>query len=108
MLGSQSVGVGNAESGEMGSCSSMGVFGFEKYVPGSTKSGGRRSFSISDLRASSKLVMASLIPSAPSTRVPYGSLPDPETFLSSETLSDSSLKEAVSYEKVSDRNRNVP
>jgi len=56
--------------GERGGCSSTGVVGFEKYVSGSTKSGGRRSFSISDLRASSKLVMASLMPSAPITRVP--------------------------------------
>ena len=77
----------------------------------SYSSGGRRSFSISDLRlerrdcqqscqlrvlqwrpyASSKPEMASLIPSAPSARVPYGSLPDPDTLLSSETFSDSSL-----------------
>lgn len=43
--------------------------------------------------ASSKLWIASLIPSAPSARVPYGSLPDPDTFLSSDTRSDSSLED---------------
>lgn len=94
-----------------GLISSIGVAGLERCgatSSGSTRSGGRRSFSISDLRldtivnhckrwiikptyASSKLVIASLIPSAPSARVPYGSLPDPDTFLSSETRSDSSL-----------------
>ena len=42
--------------------------------------------------ASSKPVIASLIPSAPSANVPYGSLPEPDTLLSSETFSDSSLK----------------
>ena len=41
--------------------------------------------------ASSKLLIASLIPSAPKTSVPYGNLPVPETFLSSDTRSDSSL-----------------
>jgi hypothetical protein len=77
----------------------------------SYKSGGSRSFSISDLRlhvsehckvhmmtpqkgvtyASSKLVMASLMPSAPEANVPYGSLDAPDILLSSDTRSDSSL-----------------
>lgn len=42
--------------------------------------------------ASSKPLIASLIPSDPEARVPYGSLVDPETLLSSETFSDSSLR----------------
>ena len=73
----------------------------------SYRSGGRRSFSISDFRlrgdqtkstqsscktyASSKPVMASLMPSVPAASVPYGSLLVPEMFLSSDTFSDSSL-----------------
>ena len=74
-----------------GENSSTGVLGYEKYASGSTGSGGRRSFSISDFRASSNPVMASLMPSAPRAKVPYGNLPEPETFLSSDTFSDSSL-----------------
>ena len=79
-----------------------------------SSTGGRRSFSISDLRlirpqypsaryyigkkrprwdayASSKVLMAFLIPSAPSASVPYGNLDEPEMLLSSDTRSDSSL-----------------
>ncbi len=51
--------------------------------------GGSRSFWRSTLRASSKLVIACLIPSAPSMRVPAGRRP-PEAVLSSVTRSDSS------------------
>lgn len=47
---------------------------------------------MSDLRASPKLVIESLIPSAPLARAPYGSFLTPATFLSSETDSDSSLR----------------
>ena len=88
-----------------------GVFE-ELEEAGST--GGRRSFSMSDLRlheyrsqnvvgrsffkknkgvahASSKVLMAFLMPSAPRASVPYGSLDEPEMLLSSDTRSDSSL-----------------
>lgn len=41
--------------------------------------------------ASSKVLMASLIPSAPEASVPYGNLLEPDIFLSSDTRSDSSL-----------------
>ena len=41
--------------------------------------------------ASSKPLIASLIPSAPNAKVPYGSFDDPDTLLSSDTRSDSSL-----------------
>jgi hypothetical protein len=41
--------------------------------------------------ASSKPVIASLIPSEPNANVPYGNLFEPDTLLSSETFSDSSL-----------------
>lgn len=86
---------------------------FPSSESASKSSGGRRSFSISDFRlfdyihehhwikknlcrrvgtyASSKPVMASLIPSEPSASVPYGNLAEPDTLLSSETFSDSSL-----------------
>jgi len=56
--------------------------------------GGSRSFSISDSRASSKLEIAFLMPSAPSASVPYGSLPVDVMFFSSETFSDSSRSTA--------------
>jgi hypothetical protein len=76
--------------------------------PTSIRSGGNRSFSISDLRlgtarqnggkdeeehthASSNPVIAFLMPSEPDASVPYGSRVEPETLLSSETFSDSSL-----------------
>ena len=42
--------------------------------------------------ASSKLLMASFMPSAPKASVPYGSLAVPDMFLSSDTFSDSSLQ----------------
>jgi hypothetical protein len=41
--------------------------------------------------ASSKDLMAFLMPSAPSASVPYGNLDEPEMLLSSDTRSDSSL-----------------
>ena len=41
--------------------------------------------------ASSKPRIASLIPSAPNAKVPYGSFDDPDMLLSSDTRSDSSL-----------------
>lgn len=63
----------------------------ESASVGSMRSGGRCSLSISDLRASVKLVILSLIPSAPLARAPAGSLEVPLTFFSSETDSDSSL-----------------
>lgn len=46
---------------------------------------------MSDLRASVKLVIDSLMPSAPFASAPAGSFVAPVTFLSSETDSDSSL-----------------
>ena len=50
--------------------------------------------------ASSNPLIAFLIPSAPDARVPYGSLDDPRTLLSSEIISDSSLdtKKRIKYE----------
>ena len=42
--------------------------------------------------ASSKPLMASLIPSAPRANVPYGNLDEPDMLLSSDTRSDSSLR----------------
>jgi len=73
---------------------SAGVVGCEMMAlpsseAGSNKSGGKRSFSISALRASSNPLIASLIPSVPKASVPYGSLLDPDTLLSSDTFSDS-------------------
>jgi len=60
-------------------------------IEASISSGGNLSFSISLLRASSKLVIASLIPSAPLASAPNGNLADPDMLLSSETASASSL-----------------
>lgn len=48
--------------------------------------------------ASSKPVIASLMPSAPEARVPYGNLAEPEMLLSSETFSDSSLRKHEHFE----------
>lgn len=102
---------------EMSDSCSAGVEGIEddeerRALPSSDdaskSSGGSRSFSISDLRlrpgisywfsfdrdsthASSKPLIASLIPSEPDASVPYGSLLEPDTLLSSDTFSDSSL-----------------
>jgi hypothetical protein len=42
--------------------------------------------------ASSNPLMASLIPSAPRAKVPYGNLDEPDMLLSSDTRSDSSLR----------------
>ena len=96
---------------------SEGVVGCEDKIAlpssesASKSSGGRRSFSISDLRllvmdvrrfptreqwktyASSKPLIASLIPSEPEARVPYGSLLEPVTLFNSDTFSDSSLND---------------
>jgi len=54
--------------------------------------------------------MASLMPSVPKTNVPYGSLPDPDILLSSDTFSDSSLwvirqVDTQRYTKISYRSR---
>lgn len=100
------------------SCSE-GVAGCERMAfpsseSASKSSGGSRSFSISDLRlvccgmliivahdtltktyASSNPLIASLIPSDPDANVPYGSLLDPDTLLSSDTFSDSSLYRVI-------------
>ena len=46
--------------------------------------------------ASSNPLMASLIPSAPIAKVPYGSLDEPDMLLSSDTRSDSSLRGQLS------------
>ena len=51
-----------------------------------------RSFSISTRRASSNVLIASLMPSEPSASVPYGSLPVPVVIFSSDTRSASSLR----------------
>jgi hypothetical protein len=77
----------------------------------SNSSGGRRSFSISDLRlgrderstvgkkretyASSNPEMASLMPSVPNASVPYGNFADPVMLFNSPTFSDSSLLNQV-------------
>lgn len=57
------------------------------------RSGGRCSLSISDLRASMKLSIDSLMDSAPLASAPWGSgAAIPATFLSSDDDSDSSLQ----------------
>ena len=60
----------------------------------SYSSGGRRSFSISLLRASPNEVIVSLMPSAPSASASDGNFDEPATDLSSELPSDSSRNTA--------------
>jgi hypothetical protein len=68
--------------------------------------GGSTTLSTTSIKpyASSKLEMASLMPSAPSASVPYGNLFDPEMLLSSDTFSASSLLKKRIYIK---RNKEV-
>jgi hypothetical protein len=79
-------------------------------MPGTYQSRNTWQKQVNRAHASSKPLMASLIPSAPMARVPNGNFDEPDMLLSSDTRSDSSLRvyiQTVTSDKVKAAHRST-